>query len=79
MMTQPGTRVILQDLIHERSSFILELVKNIFEALDSKNSLALTYTFIAELDGIALNYLCVFDDYPLAQVKDHLINRYQQP
>lgn len=78
MITQPGTRAILNDLIQERSSFILNSVKSIFEEIDPKNSLALTYTFIAELDGIALNYLCIFDDYPLSQVKSHLINRYKQ-
>ncbi|TSE05276.1 MULTISPECIES: TetR/AcrR family transcriptional regulator [Aquimarina] len=78
IILQPNTRIILNDLIKERSSFILNSVKSIFRDIDSKNSLVMSYLFIAELDGIALNYLCIFDEYPLQQIKIHIINKYSK-
>ncbi len=78
MILQPNTRIILDDLIKERSSFILNSVKSIFRDIDSKTSLVMSYAFIAELDGIALNYLCIFDEYPLQQIKKHVINKYSK-
>lgn len=76
LMLQPNTKVILNDLIQERTSFILNSVKSIFNGINSKNSDVMSYIFIAELDGIALNYLCVFKEYPLEEIKTHLINKY---
>lgn len=78
MMLQPNTREVLNDLIKERSSFILNSVRSIYDEIDSKNSLVLSYAFIAELDGIALNYLCIFDDYPLNEIKMHILNKYTE-
>ncbi len=76
MILQPNTRAILMDLIKERSSLILDSVTSIFDGIDAENSTVMSYSFIAELDGIALNYLCIFEDYPLLQIKKHLINRF---
>ena len=76
VMVQPKTKELLQDLIKERSAFILNSVKNIFGQLDKKNADVNSYLFIAELDGIALNYLGIFDDYPLEQIKNQLIKKY---
>lgn len=76
IMLQPKTREVLNDLIKERSSFLLKSVKSIFKKIDSKNSLIMSYMFIAELDGVALNYLCIFEKYPLAKIKKMLIKKY---
>lgn len=76
VMVQPKTKALLQDLIKERSAFILNSVKNIFGQLDKKNAEVNSYLFIAELDGIALNYLGIFDDYPLELIKNQLIKKY---
>ncbi|MDY8136241.1 TetR/AcrR family transcriptional regulator [Aquimarina sp. 2201CG5-10] len=76
VMTQPKTRELLNDLIKERSSFILDSVQSIFKQIDSENALIDSYLFIAELDGIALNFLGIFDNYPLDQIKDKLIKKY---
>jgi hypothetical protein len=32
--------------------------------------------FIAELDGIALNYLGIYKDFPLQQIKKLIIKKY---
>ncbi len=75
-MLQPSTREVLNDLIKERSNSILIATKALFSEIDSKNAEVLSYIFIAELDGIALNYLCIFEDYPLMQIKRQLLNKY---
>jgi AcrR family transcriptional regulator len=76
LMLQPNTRDVLNDLIKERSSIILDSTKLIFSEIDSKNAEVLSYMFIAELDGIALNYLCIFEDYPLKQIKKQILDKY---
>lgn len=38
----------------------------------------LTYIFIAEIDGIALNYLSVFNKYPIEMIKQELLNKYKK-
>ena len=76
MMLQPSTRAILKDLIEMRASFLLRSVQNIFEEIDKANAVPLSYSFIAELDGIALHYFSIYDDYPLDQIKAHLIHKY---
>ena len=78
IMLQPSTRSILNDLIKERSTHLLNSVKAIFKEIDSKNAAVLSYIFIAELDGIALDYLTVFENYPIEKIKQHLINKYEK-
>ena len=75
-MVQPNTRKVLDDLIKERSSFILKKTKEIFDKIDMENSLVMSHMFIAELDGIALNYLGIYEDFPLQQVKKEIIKKY---
>lgn len=76
VITQPKTKELLNDLIKERSAFILNSVKQLFQQIDEENAEVNSYLFIAELDGIALNYLGIFDDYPLAKIKNQLIKKY---
>tara|TARA_R110001592_G_scaffold55740_8_gene170403 strand:+ start:3614 stop:4156 length:543 start_codon:yes stop_codon:yes gene_type:complete len=76
MMVQPNTRAVLSDLIKERSDFILRSVQSIYNQIDPNTSLIMSHAFIAELDGIALNYLGVYDDFPLRQIKAHTITKY---
>ncbi len=76
VIVQPNTREVLDDLIKERSSFIFKKTKEVFDKIDSKNSLVKSHMFIAELDGIALNYLGVYRDFPLKQIKEYIIKKY---
>ena len=76
MMLQPFTRSILQDLIDKRAAFLLQSVKGIFDEIDAGNALVLAYAFIAELDGIALHYFSIYEDYPLAEMQNHLLKKY---
>jgi len=76
VMMQPRTREVLQDLIKERADFILKSVGDIFDKLDHEKSHVLSYMFIAELDGIALNFLADRGEFPLLEIKDHLLEKY---
>lgn len=76
VIVQPNTRKVLNDLIKERSSFILNATKTIFDKIDAKNALIKSHMFIAELDGIALSYLGIYEDFPLKQIKKHIIKKY---
>ncbi|NOQ27251.1 MAG: TetR family transcriptional regulator [Bacteroidales bacterium] len=76
MIVQPSTREILNDLIKERSSFILKATQSLFDEIDTANSLVMSHMFIAELDGIAISYLGIYKDFPLEQIKKHIIKKY---
>lgn len=77
IMLQPGTRSVLNDLIQERSSYLLASVRNIFDQIDPEESEVKSYMLIAELDGIALDYLSIFDSsYPIEKLRQLMINRY---
>ena len=78
IMLQPSTRTILKDLIIIRSKHILDKTKSLFDSLDVSQNDIRSYMFIAEIDGIALNYLTVFEDYPLEAIKNHLILKYSK-
>lgn len=76
-MLQPRTREVLKDLISERATYILKSVTSIFNKLDKAKANVLSYMFIAELDGIAINYLAGDIDFPLLEIKQHLIEKYR--
>ena len=76
VMLQPGTRDVLNDLVKERATFILKSVRSIFDKLDAEKANVLSFMFIAELDGIALNYLGGGVEFPLLEIKKHLMKKY---
>ena len=78
IMIQPSTKIILKDLIQERTAHLLTSVKTIFKAIDDENHELLSYVFIAEVDGVALDYLTVFENYPLDKLEKHLIHKYEK-
>ncbi len=77
ILFQPSTKKILQHQIKERSSILLQSVQHIFDQIDPEKSKMLSYIFIAEIDGISLDYLSVFEDYPIEELKNHLLEKYK--
>ncbi len=77
VMFQPTTRKILHEQIEQRANILFKSVKGIFDQISAERSNVLSYMFIAEIDGIALNYLSIFDDYPLEMVKEELLKKYR--
>ncbi|MEP5612049.1 MAG: TetR/AcrR family transcriptional regulator [Cyclobacteriaceae bacterium] len=77
IMFQPSTKKLLSTHIKDRSSALLTHTKEIFNKIDPAQSTKLSYIFIAEIDGVSLNYLSVFENYPLEELRDHLIYKYR--
>jgi AcrR family transcriptional regulator len=77
IMFQPSTRSLLEVHIKERADILFKSVKRIFDKISLERSEIQTYTLLAEIDGIALNYLSVFDNYPIEMIKEELLNKYK--
>ena len=76
IMFQPSLRSVIQDLLEQRSKFLYESVLSIFQSKGVEDPVLDSYMFIAEIDGIVLDYLSVFDDLPLQKIKRYLIKKY---
>lgn len=77
IMFQPSTRKILERQIKERATQLFNSVKALFDKTSTKKSEILSYVFISEIDGIALSYLSSFENYPLQEMKEQLIQKYK--
>lgn len=76
LMVQPATRAILTDLIEARAILLREEVEDVFNYISLENSKVAGRMFIAEIDGIALNYLFFGEDFDLDLIKEEFINKY---
>lgn len=73
---QPSTRLILDDLLEERYDLMMASFESILCDIPSANQTVDGHMLIAEIDGIALNYLFAKDDYPLDAIKERFIKKY---
>ncbi|WP_434566849.1 TetR/AcrR family transcriptional regulator [Vibrio chagasii] len=73
---QPSTRLILQDLLNERYQLMVRSFEVILCDIPNANSIVDSHMLIADIDGIALNYLFSDGDYPLEQIKQRFIAKY---
>lgn len=75
VMVQPTTRAIVEDLIKERYQGLQESTEEVFRGLNHPNPDVVTRMFIAEIDGIAMNYL-LNDDFPIDAIRQEFIRKY---
>ncbi|MBU2972505.1 TetR/AcrR family transcriptional regulator [Pseudoalteromonas sp. C2R02] len=76
VLCQPALRTLLKDLFDERYQLMLESFQSILNDIPSADSLVDSHMLIAELDGIALNYLFAEDEYPLTKIKQRFIKKH---
>lgn len=76
VMLEPTTRIVLKDLINKKYAFLLSSTKELFSHLTEEEQLVKSYLFVSDLDGIAINYIFSFEDYPLELIKEEFIQRY---
>lgn len=76
IMLEPTTRIILKSLIDEKYAYLLSSAKELFSHLSENEQKVKSYLFVSDLDGIAINYIFSFEDYPLDLVKKEFIKRY---
>ena len=77
IMFQPSTRKILESQIKERAALLFNAVQTIFYKISKEKSEILSYIFISEIDGIVLSYLSSFENYPLKEMKNQLLQKYK--
>ena len=75
VLCQPSARLILKDLFDERYQLMMNSFQDILCEIPAANPLVDSHMLIAEIDGIALNYLFAKDDYPLTEIKDRFIQK----
>ncbi|NOH81472.1 TetR/AcrR family transcriptional regulator [Vibrio sp. RE86] len=77
VMVHPTTRAIVVDLIEERYKGLQVSTEAVFKALGFSNPAVITKMFIAEIDGISMNYL-LNDDFPIEEIKQEFIKKYSR-
>ncbi len=75
VIVHPVTRAIVVDLIEERYQGLQASTEEVFRTLGYDNPAIITKMFIAEVDGIAMNYL-LNDDFPIEAIKKEFIKKY---
>ncbi len=75
VMVHPVTRAIVADLIDQRYQALQVSTQNVFRKLGHQNPEIIAKMFIAEIDGIAMNYL-LNDDFPIESIKREFIGKY---
>lgn len=76
VLCQPSTRKILEDLIDERYQRQMESFETILRDIPTADSVVDNHMLIAEIDGIAVNYLFAKEGYPLEEIQKKLIKKY---
>lgn len=76
VLCNPTVRTVLKDLIEQRYRLAVESFQSILCDIPTANSLVDCHMLIAEIDGIALNYLFAKDDYPMDKIKQRFIKKY---
>lgn len=76
LSTQPAIRSILADLIEERRVVMLDSIESIFKEIPGADGFVSSRMIVAEIDGIALNYVFTNDDFPLEKIKDIFIKKH---
>ena len=74
---QPSMRLILRDLLDDRYKLMMASFDGILCDIPNANRFVDSHMLIAEIDGIALNYLFSDEDYPLQKIKERFIKKYQ--
>ena len=77
VLTQPLMREKLIDLIKERYQLMMESFEVILNDIPNINSEVISHMLIAEIDGIAMNYLFSNGDYPLNDIHIEFKKKYR--
>ncbi|WP_257214449.1 TetR/AcrR family transcriptional regulator [Vibrio coralliilyticus] len=75
VMVHPSTREIVADLIDKRYQGLRQSTEDVFRSLSYPNPELVTKMFVAEIDGIAMNYL-LNDDFPIEGVRKEFMKKY---
>ncbi len=77
LLFQPDLKDLTRPLLAKRSGRLYKITRTMFKRSRVFNPDQSAKRFMSELDGIALHYLFVFDDYPLEEMVKQLFNNYK--
>lgn len=75
ILCQRSTRALLKDLFDERYQLMMTSFEEILCDIPTATPQIDSHMIIAEIDGIALNYLFATENYPLMEIKDRFIQK----
>ncbi|MGR5092094.1 TetR/AcrR family transcriptional regulator [Vibrio maritimus] len=75
VMVHPTTRNIVLDLIQQRYQALQSSTEEVFRLVSHPNPVVIAKMLVAEIDGIAMNYL-LNDDFPIEEIRQEFINKY---
>ena len=77
LLFQPGLKVHVQEKLHERITFIMELTARMFREAGAEKPETLARRFVCELDGVAVHYLSKSPNFSLEEVSQQLFQDYK--
>lgn len=78
LIFQPETKIGLEGFLGQKQGEIMAQIIGIFSELDVKDPKKEAFFYGACLDGMFLHYMQMEDQYPLEEMKDFLLKRYQK-
>ncbi|GAL37615.1 transcriptional regulator TetR family [Vibrio maritimus] len=75
VMVHPTTRNIVLDLIQERYLALQSSTEEVFRSIGHPNPKVIAQMLVAEVDGIAMNYL-LNDGFPIEEIRQEFISKY---
>lgn len=73
LMLMPELRDIVKIPVEQRAAFLLNFLGGWFEDAGVVDPLTKARILLAMLDGVALHYLAIYDQYPLGTMRSQLI------
>jgi len=78
LIFQPETKLGLEDYLEEKQAEIMTQIIRVFSNIGVENPEKEAFFYNACLDGMFLHYMQMEDQYPLEEMKDYLLKRYQK-
>ena len=73
LMLMPELGEIVAEPQRRRAELLLGVTRSLFERAQVANPKRKARLLLALLDGVALHYLCIYERYPLAAMKPHVL------
>lgn len=77
LLFQPDLKLLAAQPLRDRANQLLAMAQDMFTRAGAPHPSQTARRFISELDGIALHYLSVFEDYPLDDMLVQLYTNYK--
>lgn len=77
VMLQPSVFKLVEDKLIELLEPMLNMLKTYFKEQGAENPEAEAMFFVSMLDGVSIYYIMNFDEFPLEDIKNKILNMYK--